>query len=201
MRCCLRLLEQTAAAEAAECAVKAGHAGVHCGNDVGHCHAACIVEMQPPVCLRVLLQDMRAQRADLIGHGHTGGIRKGYLINADRKVCLNDSVYIFNRSTSLPRGGKRHGDGAGDRDAVRLCELYTGDKPGDTLLRRHVKIVQIMLAAGGNIQLDFFAATVNGALYAAYIWDQRTQLHIRHIARFRGTTRLYPPFAARPLGA
>ena len=140
--------------------------------------------MQPPACLRVLLQNICAQRTNLIGHGHTGGIGKGYLIDADRKVGLNDGVYIFNGSAPLPRGGKRHGDGAGDRDAVRLCELYAGGKPSDTLLRRHVKIVQIMLAAGGNIQLDFFAATVNGALYTAYIWDQRTQLHIRHIADF-----------------
>ena len=55
--------------------------------------------------------------------------------------------------------------------------LDTVGKTGYTLLRSHIQILQVVLTAGGDIQLHLFAAAVRGALDAPQIGDQSAELH------------------------
>ena len=55
--------------------------------------------------------------------------------------------------------------------------LDTVGKTGYTLLRSHIQILQVVLTAGGDIQLHLCSAAVRGALDAPQIGNQSAKLH------------------------
>lgn len=74
-------------------------------------------------------------------------------------------------------GAEGHGNERRPRSQCLRGGLDTVGKTGYTLLRSHIQILQVVLTAGGDIQLHLFAAAVRGALDAPQIGDQSAELH------------------------
>ena len=140
------------------------------------------MEVEPPADLGVLLPHVGAQLVDLVGHRHAGGVGQGYLGDAHLQVGLNDGLHIGQGDAALPGGGEGHGDGARDGDAVLAGGLHTAGEAGHALLRGHVQVLQVVLAAGRYIQLYLFAAALHRPLHPPEIGDQRPQLHAGELA-------------------
>ena len=165
------------AAKTAKGGVKTGHAGLHGGHDIGHGNAAGVVEVEPPRDSGEFGVDMGTHLIDLVGDAHARGIGQGDLGDAHVQICIDDGVDLGLRDAAVPGGAEGHGNGAGDLDPVLRGGLDTVGKTGYTLLRSHIQILQVVLTAGGDIQLHLFAAAVRGALDAPQIGDQSAELH------------------------
>ena len=104
----------------------------------------------PDVELRALIPNLRGitraidcgcKKVDLIWNSHSGRIGEGNFIDSYFQVCLDDRIYIFNGSSSFPRGGKRHGDGTGDCDPVFPGCFHTGGESSDALFWCHIQVL------------------------------------------------------------
>ena len=92
-----------AAADTGEAGIELMKPCLHSRNDIGNAKAAGIVEMKPPINLRVALLHLRADRVHLRRIGHPRRVGKTDLGDADVQVSVNDILDILNRNLTIPR--------------------------------------------------------------------------------------------------